>query len=148
MPTLETGQELENNGPMLTLKEKLASDRFVITAEIAPPVSFDAADLMAKAAPLKGLADAINVTDGAGARASLGSGAAWAILIQEGIEPILQLTCRDRNRLALQGELMAAAALGVHNLLLLTGDDPKAGDQPDTKPVFDIDSKTLIETAR
>ena len=69
LPTLETGQELENNERMPTLKEKLASDRFVITAEIAPPVSCDAADLMAKAAPLKGLADAVNVTDGAGARA-------------------------------------------------------------------------------
>ncbi len=65
-----------------------------------------------------------------------------------GIEPILQITCRDKNRIALQSELMGAAALGIRNLLLLTGDDPKAGDQPDTKPVFDIDSKTLIETAR
>ena len=74
--------------------------------------------------------------------------AAAAILIGAGIEPILQLTCRDRNRLALQSDLMGAAALGVRNLLLLTGDDPKAGDQPDTKPVFDIDSKTLIDTAR
>ena len=65
-----------------------------------------------------------------------------------GIEPILQLTCRDRNRIALQGDLMGAAALGIRNLLLLTGDDPKAGDQPDTKPVFDVNSSTLIETAR
>src|SRR6185295_13034656 len=87
-------------------------------------------------------------TDGAGARAHMSALAAAAILIGAGIEPILQLTCRDRNRLALQGELMGAAALGVRNLLLLTGDDPKSGDQPDTKPVFDVDSKTLIETAR
>ena len=65
-----------------------------------------------------------------------------------GIEPILQITCRDKNRIALQSEMMGAAALGIRNLLLLTGDDPKAGDQPDTKPVFDINSKTLIETAR
>ena len=65
-----------------------------------------------------------------------------------GIEPILQLTCRDKNRIALQSELMGAAALGIRNLLILTGDDPKAGDQPDTKPVFDVDSRTLIETAR
>jgi methylenetetrahydrofolate reductase (NADPH) len=70
------------------------------------------------------------------------------ILIGAGIEPILQITCRDKNRIALQSEMMGAAALGIRNLLLLTGDDPKAGDQPDTKPVFDIDSKTLIETAR
>jgi methylenetetrahydrofolate reductase (NADPH) len=74
--------------------------------------------------------------------------AASAILIDAGIEPILQITCRDKNRIALQSELMGAAALGIHNILVLTGDDPKAGDQPDTKPVFDIDSRTLIETAR
>ncbi len=147
VPTLETGQELENNNLMPTLKEKLASDRFVITAEIAPPVSCDAADLMAKAAPLKGLADAVNVTDGAGARAQLGPVAAAAILIQEGIEPILQLACRDRNRIALQSELMAAAALGIRNLLLLKGDDPKQGDQPDAKPVFDYDTAALTAVA-
>ena len=74
--------------------------------------------------------------------------AAATILAGMGIEPILQITCRDKNRIALQSELMGAAALGIRNLLLLTGDDPKAGDQPDTKPVFDINSKTLIETAR
>ena len=132
---------------MTTLREKLKSDRFVITAEIAPPVSCDAADLLAKAAPLKGLADAVNVTDGAGARAHMGSVAAASILLQAGIEPILQLTCRDRNRIALQSELMAAAALGIHNLLLLKGDDPKQGDQPDAKPVFDYDTAALTAVA-
>jgi methylenetetrahydrofolate reductase (NADPH) len=152
LPTLETGQNLENNRPMQTakaqtLKDKLAGDRFVVTAEIAPPVSCDAADLIAKAAPLKGLADAVNITDGAGARAHLGSVAAAAILIREGIEPILQLTCRDRNRIALQSELMGAAALGVRNLLLLRGDDPKQGDQPDAKPVFDYDTAALTAMA-
>src|SRR5215471_9857116 len=73
---------------------------------------------------------------------------AAALLAREGIEPILQLTCRDRNRLALQADLTGAAASGVHNLLLLTGDDPKAGDQPETKPVFDLDSTTLTKMAR
>jgi methylenetetrahydrofolate reductase (NADH) len=101
-----------------------------------------------KAAVLRGVADAVNVTDGAGARAHMSALAAASLLIGAGIEPILQITCRDKNRIALQSELMGAAALGIRNLLLLTGDDPKAGDQPDTKPVFDIDSKTLIETAR
>ena len=131
-----------------TLQDRLAKGRFVMTAELAPPVSCDARDLLAKAAPLKGLADAVNVTDGAGARAHMGALAAARLLVDAGIEPILQITCRDKNRLALQGELMGAAALGVRNLLLLTGDDPKAGDQPETKPVFDINSATLIETAR
>ena len=131
-----------------TLQERLKAGRFVMTAEIAPPVSADAADLRRKAAPLQGLADAVNVTDGAGARAHMAALAASAILRDMGIEPILQITCRDKNRIALQSEMMGAAALGIRNLLLLTGDDPKAGDQPDTKPVFDINSAALIETAR
>jgi methylenetetrahydrofolate reductase (NADPH) len=147
VPTLETGQELENKNSVPTLKEKLAGHRFVITAEITPPVSCGAADLLAKAAPLKGLADAINVTDGAGARAHLDAVAAAAILIQGGIEPILQFNCRDSNRIALQSELMGAAALGIRNLLLLRGDDPKQGDQPDAKPVFDYDTAALTKVA-
>jgi methylenetetrahydrofolate reductase (NADPH) len=132
---------------MQTLKDKLFTGRFVVTAEIAPPVSCDPGDLLIKAAPLKGLADAVNVTDGAGARAHLGSVAASLILLQAGIEPILQFTCRDRNRIALQSDLMAAAALGIRNLLLLKGDDPKQGDQPDAKPVFDYDTAALTKVA-
>ena len=131
-----------------TLEERLRAGRFVMTAEVTPPVSCDAQDLLRKAAPLRGLADALNVTDGAGARAHMGALAAATILLSAGIEPILQITCRDKNRIALQSELMGAAALGIRNVLVLTGDDPKAGDQPETKPVFDIDSRTLIETAR
>jgi len=139
----------EQSSPGLTtFEERLRGGKFVITAEIAPPVSCDADDLRRKAAPLQGLADAVNVTDGAGARASMNALAAATILRGMEIEPILQLACRDKNRIALQGELMGAGALGIRNLLLLTGDDPKAGDQPDTKPVFDIDSKALLETAR
>src|SRR5437016_860337 len=129
------------------LEKAIASGRFVITAEITPPVSCNRDDLLAKALPLKGLADAVNVTDGAGARAHLGAMAAATILHQSGIEPVLQLTCRDRNRLALQSDLIGAAALGIRNLLVLRGDDPSAGDQPDAKPVFDLDSGALIETA-
>jgi methylenetetrahydrofolate reductase (NADPH) len=132
---------------MMTLQEKLKAGRFVITAEITPPVSCDPADLLAKAAPLKGLADAVNVTDGAGARAHLGALTAATILHQQDIEPILQFTCRDRNRIALQSDLLAAAASGIKNLLLLKGDDPKAGDQPDAKPVFDLDTVALTKTA-
>ena len=131
-----------------TLEDRLRQGRFVITAELAPPVSCDPEELLAKAAGLKGMADAVNVTDGAGARAHMSALAAASLLVGAGIEPILQITCRDKNRIALQSEMMGAAAIGIRNLLLLTGDDPKAGDQPDTKPVFDIDSKTLIETAQ
>jgi methylenetetrahydrofolate reductase (NADPH) len=130
------------------LEYLLRSRQFVITAEVTPPVSCDAADLLSKALPLRGLADAVNVTDGASARAHLSAPIAAAMLAREGIEPILQFTCRDRNRIALQGELMGAAACGVRNLLCLTGDDPKAGDQPETKAVFDVDSATLTTMAR
>jgi methylenetetrahydrofolate reductase (NADPH) len=130
------------------LEQALRARRFAITAEITPPVSCNAQDLLDKALPLRGLADAINVTDGASARAHMSAPIAAALLAQAGLEPILQLTCRDRNRLALEGELMGAAASGVKNLLCLTGDDPKAGDQPDTKAVFDIDAATLTRIAR
>jgi methylenetetrahydrofolate reductase (NADPH) len=129
------------------LKDKLAAGRFIVTAEITPPASFDAGDLMAKALPLKGLADAVNVTDGAGARAHLGAVTAAGMLLQNGIEPILQFACRDRNRIALQSDLMAAAALGIRNLLILKGDDPKQGDQPEAKPVFDLDTVGLTQMA-
>jgi methylenetetrahydrofolate reductase (NADPH) len=129
------------------LKALLAEGRFVLTAEITPPASCDLADLRAKAVPLKGLADAVNVTDGASARAHLDSTVAAGLLLKEGLEPILQLTCRDRNRIALQSQLLGAAALGITNLLLLKGDDPRAGDQPEAKPVFDLDTVSLAATA-
>jgi methylenetetrahydrofolate reductase (NADPH) len=144
-PSSPPGESLVQH---VTFAQRLAAGRFVITAEVVPPASCDPSDLIAKALPLRGLADAVNVTDGAGARAHMSALAAAALLIGAGIEAILQLTCRDRNRIALQGELMGAAALGVRNLLLLRGDDPTAGDQPDAKPVFDLDSRMLTETAR
>ena len=132
----------------MSLQDKLKAKRFVITAEITPPVSASRDELLAKALPLKGLADAVNVTDGAGARPHLGAVTAAAILAERGIEPILQLTCRDRNRIALQSDLLGAAASGVRNLLVLRGDDPSAGDQPDAKAVFDLDPRQLLATAR
>jgi methylenetetrahydrofolate reductase (NADPH) len=132
----------------LTLQDKLRARRFVITAEVTPPVTADRNELFAKALPLKDLADAVNVTDGAGARPHLGAVTAAAMLVAAGIEPVLQLTCRDRNRIALQSDLLSAAASGIRNLLVLRGDDPSAGDQPDTKPVFDLDPRGLLETAR
>jgi methylenetetrahydrofolate reductase (NADPH) len=130
------------------LEQTLRARRFVMTTELTPPVSFDPDDLLRKARPLKGLADAVNITDGPSARAHMSALAAASLLLRDGVEPILQLTCRDRNRIALQADLMGAAALGIHNLLLLTGDDPAAGDQPETKPVFDIDSTALTAMAR
>jgi methylenetetrahydrofolate reductase (NADPH) len=129
-------------------EDRLRSGAFVITAEIVPPVAAEPKHLLQKVLPLRGLADAINLTDGAGARTHLSALAAASILIGAGLEPIMQLTCRDRNRIALQSDLLGAAALGIRNLLLLSGDDPSAGDQPDTKAVFDLDSRALTETAR
>jgi methylenetetrahydrofolate reductase (NADPH) len=126
---------------------EIRSGRFVVTAELAPPVATDPAAFIARAVTLKGVATAVNVTDGAGAKAHLSSVAAARFLIDSGVEPILQMTCRDRNRIALQSDLIGAVALGVRNVLVLTGDDPKLGDQPEAKPVFDLDSRTLIETA-
>ena len=129
------------------LARRIAEGRFVVTAEVTPPLSADPALLIEKALPLKGLADAVNVTDGASARTHMSALAAAALLVREGIEPILQFTCRDRNRIALQSDLLGAVALGIGNILILTGDDPKAGDQPETKPVFDLSSRDLTATA-
>src|SRR2546426_4003218 len=110
------------------LQRRLAAGRFVVTTELTPPVSADPAALLARARPLKGVADAVNVTDGASARPHMSALAAAALLVRDGTEPILQFTCRDRNRIALQSDLLGAAALGIRNILVLTGDDPKAGD--------------------
>jgi methylenetetrahydrofolate reductase (NADPH) len=129
------------------LQARLRSGQFVITAEITPPVSTDPAEFLRRAMPLKGLVTAVNVTDGAGAKVHLSSLATAHFLVQSGIEPIFQMTCRDRNRLALQGDLLGAVSLGIHNVLVLGGDDPKAGDQPDAKPVYDLDSRGLLALA-
>jgi len=133
---------------MSLLESRLRNGQFVVTAEITPPVSTDPAEFLRRALPLKGLVTAINVTDGAGAKVHLSSLASAHFLVQSGLEPIFQVTCRDRNRLALQGDLLGAAALGIHNILVLAGDDPKLGDQPEAKPVYDLDSRGLIAMAR
>jgi len=130
------------------LEGVLRRRQFALTAETSPPDAAAPSPLLARAHCLMGLADAVNVTDGAGARAHMGALAAAALLAQAGIEPVLQFTVRDRNRLALQGDLLGAAALGVPNILCLHGDDLARSDQPEAKPVYDIDSVTLMATAR
>jgi len=129
------------------LQKKLLNKVFVYTAETTPPDASNKEILLKNVMPLKGIADAINVTDSPGAKAHMSSLTAAIILAQNGIDPILQLTVRDRNRLALQGDLIGASALGVHNILCLKGDDPKNGDQPETVVVDDIDSLTLVSIA-
>ena len=129
------------------LQQKLLDKIFVYTAETTPPDASDKETLLKNVMPLKGVADAVNVTDSPGAKVHMSSLTASIILAQNDIDPILQLTVRDRNRLALQGDLVGASALGVNNILCLGGDDPKNGDQPETKIVNDIDSITLVSTA-
>ena len=129
------------------LHKKLLDGNFVYTAETTPPDSADQEVILTKTKPLKYIADAVNLTDSPGAKVHMSALTAAIILAQNDIEPILQLTVRDRNRLALQGDLVGASALGVHNILCLSGDDPKIGDQPETIAVNDIDSLTLVATA-
>lgn len=130
------------------LETALRQGHFAVTAETSPPDAADAAVVLDRVAPLKGVADAVNVTDGAGARAHMSAIACAAILACDGYEPVLQFTARDRNRLALQGDLVGAGALGIHNILCLYGDDPKSGDQPDAMAVFDLDTVGILSTAK
>ncbi len=116
----------------------------VVTVEIAPPDSADPAPLIERAERFRGLVDAINITDGAGGNCHMSSAAATAILAGRDLAPVCQLGCRDRNRIAIQGDLLGVAALGVHNILCLTGDDVSQGDHPRAKPVFDLDAVTLL----
>ena len=129
------------------LQKKLLDGNFIYTAETTPPDASDQEVLLKKIKPLKNIADAVNITDSPGAKVHMSALTAAIILVQNNIEPILQLTVRDRNRIALQGDLVGASALGVHNILCLSGDDPKIGDQPETNAVNDIDSLTLVATA-
>lgn len=132
---------------MSRLAEQLAAGCFVVTAEIAPPKGTDISRALAKARLMKGLA-AVNVTDNQGANMRLSPLALSALLLREGVEPILQLTCRDRNRMALQSDLLGAAALGIENLLLLSGDHACFGDHPQARSVFDLDSIQLLAAVR
>ena len=133
---------------MTGLRTRLDQNHFVITAEITPPVSGSRDPLLARAAPLAGLVDGLNITDAASAKPAMSSIASAGILARQGFDPVVQMTCRDRNRIALTGDLLGASALGITNLLILHGDDPKAGDMPEAKPVFDLDSRSLMQVAR
>lgn len=132
---------------MTQLRTKLNQSEFAITAEIVPPLSASKTQLLEEAEILRGVVDAINVTDGAGASTTMSSFSASALLAADGHEPVLQITCRDRNRIALTADLLGAAAQGCYNLLLLMGDDPAKGDQPEAKPVFDIDARDIMRIA-
>ncbi|MDD2735446.1 MAG: methylenetetrahydrofolate reductase C-terminal domain-containing protein [Desulfuromonadaceae bacterium] len=124
------------------------SGRFIVTAEISPPDSVNPKDLLRRAGVLRGLVDAVNVTDNAGANCHMSSLAASALLAADGFVPVFQSACRDRNRIAMQADIMGAAALGVHNVLCITGDGVGSGDHPQAKPVFDLDSISSLEIVR
>ncbi|MBG1259038.1 methylenetetrahydrofolate reductase [Nostoc commune] len=129
-------------------KRAVQAGEFLITAEVAPPKGGDPAHMIQMAATLKGRVHAVNVTDGSRAVLRMSSLMASVILLQNGIEPICQIACRDRNRIGLQADLMGAHALGIRNILALTGDSVKAGDHPDAKAVFDLEAVRLLQLIR
>jgi methylenetetrahydrofolate reductase (NADH) len=118
---------------------------FAVTTELDPPDSADPEDVYARARMFDGYVDAINATDGSGANCHMSSLAVCALLTHVGYAPIMQITCRDRNRIAIQGDILGAAAMGVCNMLCLTGDSVEAGDHPQARPVFDLDALGLLE---
>lgn len=133
---------------MSLLQERLQRSEFVVTSEIGPPKGVNIEPHLDEVERLKGRVTAINVTDNQSSVMRFGSLATCHLLKDRGIEPVFQLVCRDRNRLALQSDLLSAYGLGIENVLCLTGDHPSLGDHPQTKPVFDLDSVQLLDAAR
>ena len=132
----------------MSFREKLTSGKFIITAEISPPKGVDTSGMLKSAAMIKDLVDAINITDNQRAMMRMSPLAACGILEREGYETIMHLTCRDRNRLALQSELLGAWAMGIKNILVMSGDHPSKGDHEGAKPVYDLDSVQLLGLIR
>ncbi len=130
------------------LERVLRAGEFAVTAELDPPDSADPDEVIARAGIFDGWVDAINATDGSGANCHMSSVGACALLTRVGYAPVMQISCRDHNRIAIQGNVLGAAAMGVCNVLCLTGDGVQAGDQPQAKPVFDLDCMSLLETIR
>jgi methylenetetrahydrofolate reductase (NADPH) len=132
----------------MSLRERLASGDFAVTAEISPPRGAGTGPVAKAAMLLRDWVDAVNVTDNQGSNARMASWAASLAVLAAGLEPVMQMTCRDRNRIALQSDLLGASSLGIRNILVMTGDHPKSGDHPEAKPVFDLDSIQLLSAFR
>ncbi len=132
----------------MSFRDAIKSGKFVVTAEVGPAKGTDIHEFMGSAELLKNRVAAINCTDQQSAVMRLGSLAACILLKQKGIDPVFQMTCRDRNRIALQSDLLNAAVMGIENVLCLTGDFVTLGDHPDARPVFDLDSVSLLQAAR
>lgn len=131
---------------MNNFRQAVAAREFLITAEVAPPKGGNIAHMVQMASSLKGRVHAVNITDGSRAIMRMSPALASAILMQHGIEPVCQFACRDRNRIGLQGDLLGVHALGIQNILALTGDPIKAGDYPNAKAVFDLEAVRLLQT--
>jgi methylenetetrahydrofolate reductase (NADPH) len=127
------------------LERVLRAGAFAVTTELAPPDSANPEDVFARARVFDGYVDAINATDGSGANCHMSSLAVCALLTRVGYAPVMQISCRDKNRIAIQGDILGGAAMGVCNMLCLSGDGVQAGDHPQAKPVFDLDSLSLLE---
>lgn len=130
------------------LERVLRTGKFAITAELAPPDSADPECVYSRARVFDGYVDGMNATDGSGANCHMSSVGMCALLTRVGYAPVMQISCRDKNRIAIQGDVLGGAAMGVTNILCLTGDGVQAGDHPEAKPVFDLDSMSLLETIR
>ncbi len=130
------------------LHRLLLAGEFVVTAELQTSDSADPASVTRLAEALQGKVDAVNCTDNSAAHTHISPMAAARLLLETGLEPVMQLACRDRNRLALQADLLGAAALGIRNVVCMTGDDVSVGDHPEAKPIFDIDAVHLLQIAR
>ena len=130
------------------LERVLRQGRFAVTSELNPPDSANPEDVYDAARPLSEVVDAINATDASGANCHMSSIGICALLTRVGYSPVFQISCRDRNRIAIQGDVLGAAAMGVANILCLTGDGVGVGDQPGAKPVFDFDAISLLRTLR
>jgi methylenetetrahydrofolate reductase (NADPH) len=131
--------------PRSGFRQAIQAKNFVITAEVMPPKGSDPSSMLAMAAKLQGRVHAVNITDGSRAVMRMSSLASAVLLQRQGVEPICQMACRDRNRIALQADLIGASALGIPNILALTGDPVKAGDHPEAKSVFDLESVRLLQ---
>ena len=144
----QTLEKLPGHSSRGRLERVLRRGEFAVTAELNPPDSANPWEVYDRGAVFDGWVDAINATDGSGANCHMSSVGICALLTRVGYAPILQISCRDRNRIAIQGDVLGAAAMGVNNILCLTGDGVQAGDQPGAKPVFDLDCISLLETIR
>jgi len=136
------------NLPLSSFQAAIQAGEFLVTAEVAPPKGGNPAHMLAMAELLKGQVHAVNITDGSRAVMRMASLASSVLLLQQGIEPICQVACRDRNAIGLQADLMGAHALGIRNVLALTGDPVKAGDHPQAKSVFELESVRLLQLLR